>query len=102
MKGESTYLEVKTPLFLQPSFKIPNHINFLKATSSSTSTDRLTKHFGTLQEAVSGLSAKKAFVCLVYMYNAEPFRPPPNAKTEVREAVTASVNAGVEVYFHFP
>jgi sugar fermentation stimulation protein A len=67
----STYVEVKTPLIILPlaaGAKREGHSRF-------DSFDRLIKHMGELGSALR--EGNRAAILMCYLYDAEPFKPPP-------------------------
>jgi sugar fermentation stimulation protein A len=58
--------------------------------------DRLIRHMGELRGALA--SGKKAKIVLCYLYDAEPFRPPPpdGSNAKILAAARSTEEAGVE------
>ncbi|MDD3421028.1 MAG: DNA/RNA nuclease SfsA [Methanocellales archaeon] len=91
-KVEDTFIEVKMPLIQLPSDKsIPE-----REYSKFNSFDRMIKHFKELSDSINKNS--RAILLLCYMYDAEPFRPPPLTKDNIKihEVAKKSVIKGVE------
>jgi len=88
----NAYIEVKTPLITLPAPEGTPKINH----SRFNSFDRLIKHMGELRDSL--VSGKKAKIVLCYLYDANPFTPPPPNGTNARilEAARAAEEAGVE------
>lgn len=100
--GSNHLLEVKTPLtFSCLKEPIPSHINLLtsknkviiKNTPQMDNT-RLVKHFNELTNQMSSNSLQ-ASVCLVFMYDANIFKPPPITNESIENAVKSSLEQGV-------
>jgi sugar fermentation stimulation protein A len=89
--GDS-YIEVKTPLIALPAGPKVARVK----RSRFDSFDRLIRHFEELRESLA--SGKKAKIVLCFMYDAEPFIPPPPDRTNVRilAAARAAEKGGVE------
>ena len=88
----NSYVEVKTPLIVLPSSASIAQVR----RSRFDSFDRLIRHMGELRASLSrGWQAK---LVLCFLYDAEPFRPPPPDGTNSRilKAARAAENAGVE------
>lgn len=87
-----TYIEVKTPLTTLPASKKTARIRH----SNFNSFDRLIRHMGDLRTSLK--RGKKAIIALCYLYDAEPFRPPPANRTSSRilRAARAAEGAGLE------
>lgn len=86
------YIEVKTPLIRLPAGK-----NLLRVSQSRfDSFDRLIRHMNELRRVLS--SGSRAKIVLCYLYDAEPFVPPPPDGTNRRilAASRAAEEAGVE------
>ena len=85
-------VEVKTPLITLPA---PEGTTRIKQ-SRFDSFDRLIKHMGELKRSLA--SGKRAKIVLCYLYDAEPFTPPPPDGTNARvlEAARIAEEAGVE------
>lgn len=87
-----TYIEVKTPLI-----RLPAGDNLLHLSQSRfDSFDRLIRHMNELRKALS--SGSRAKIVLCYLYDADPFVPPPPDGTNHRilAASRAAEDAGVE------
>jgi sugar fermentation stimulation protein A len=82
-----TYIEVKTPLIMLPARR---HLIYARP-HKFNSFERLIKHFSDLTEHLG--ETTRAILLLCYLYEAEPFKPPPvdesNAKI-IKAARTAS------------
>jgi sugar fermentation stimulation protein A len=88
----NAYVEVKTPLI-----NLPVSPGVERVTRGRfDSFDRLIRHMGELKESLA--SGKRAKIVLCYLYDAEPFRPPPPNGTNSRilSAARAAEEAGVE------
>ena len=88
----SAYIEVKTPLIMLPAgVEVPR-----VRRSRFDSFDRLIRHFGELRASLA--SGKKAKIVLCFLYDAEPFRPPPpdGSNARILAAARAAELAGVE------
>ena len=88
----NTYVEVKTPLIVLPG---PSSAPRVKR-SRFDSFDRLIRHMNELRRSLA--KGKKAAIILCYLYDAKPFEPPPEDKTNSRilVAARAAESAGVE------
>jgi sugar fermentation stimulation protein A len=88
----NTYVEVKTPLTTLPLGKSARHVKMAKFNSF----DRLIRHFSDLSNAMS--LGSRAIVLLCYLYNAEPFRPPPPevSNSEIWRSAKVAMERGVE------
>lgn len=89
--GDS-YVELKTPLIMLPA--TPGAARVRR--SRFDSFERLIRHMGELEASLGG--GKKAKIVLCYLYDAEPFRPPPPDGTNSRilYAARSAEEAGVE------
>lgn len=87
-----TYIEVKTPLIMLPG---GDQVRKVKR-SRFDSFDRLIRHFGELQGSLA--AGMKAKIVLCFIYDANPFVPPPPDGTNERilAAAKAAETAGVE------
>lgn len=88
----NTYIEVKTPLIMLPAgAEVPR-----ERRSRFDSFDRLIRHFGELSASLT--QGREAKVVLCFLYDAEPFRPPPPDRTNSRilAAAQQAEDAGVE------
>ena len=87
-----TYIEVKTPLIVLPA---PAEVPRTRP-SRFDSFERLIRHMGELKASLSrGMKAK---MVLCFLYDAEPFTPPPpdGSNTRILAAARAAEVAGVE------
>ena len=88
----STYIEVKTPLIMLPAgAEVPR-----VKRSRFDSFERLIRHMRELRASLArGMKAK---IVLCYLYDAEPFEPPPpdRSNAEILAAASAAEEAGVE------
>jgi sugar fermentation stimulation protein A len=86
-----TYVEVKTPLTTLPAGEVGR-----VRRSRFDSFDRLIRHMGELRRSLA--TGRRAVLALCYLYDAEPFRPPPPDRTNSRilEAARMAEEAGVE------
>jgi sugar fermentation stimulation protein A len=89
--GDS-YIEVKTPLITLPAGSSVPRVR----RSRFDSFDRLIRHMGELTDSLA--TGRKAKIVLCYLYDAEPFVPPPQDRTnsQVLSAALAAEKAGVE------
>jgi sugar fermentation stimulation protein A len=87
-----TYVEVKTPLITLPAGEGVARVK----RSRFDSFDRLVKHMGELRRSLSG--GRRAIIVLCYLYDAEPFKPPPPDSTNAKilKAASMAERAGVE------
>jgi sugar fermentation stimulation protein A len=88
----NAYVEVKTPLITLPSSRgLPR-----ARQSRFDSFDRLIKHMGELRRSLAG--GGRSVIVLCYLYDAEPFSPPPMNHTNSRilRAARKAESAGVE------
>jgi sugar fermentation stimulation protein A len=87
-----TYVEVKTPLIQMPRSEDVPHREY----APMNSFDRLIRHFNELARGIRG--GNRAILLLCYLYDAEPFRPPPldGTNAEIEEAAADAEKAGVE------
>jgi sugar fermentation stimulation protein A len=88
----NAYVEVKTPLIMLPA---GGEVARVKR-SRFDSFDRLIRHMGELQKSLAiGMRAK---IVLCFLYDANPFEPPPPDGTNARilAAARAAETAGVE------
>lgn len=87
-----TYIEVKTPLIRLPA----GHGVSRRRQGKFDSFERLIRHMGELRDAIAAGSRAKIVLC--YLYDAEPFTPPPPDGTNRRilAAARAAERAGVE------
>ena len=92
-KVGDTYVEVKTPLINLPFRK---QLAYTK--SKFDSFDRLIRHFDELGKSVG--KHNKAVLLMCYIYNAKPFAPPEQNKTNSRifESAMAANKRGVETW----
>jgi len=88
----NAYIEAKTPLILMPSSENVSHREYGRMDSF----DRLIRHFGELAQTVG--KGCRAILILCYLYDAEPFRPPPldQYNEGIEEAASRAEKAGVE------
>jgi len=88
----NTYIEVKTPLIQMPHSEHVRHREYGRMVSF----ERLIRHLNALSARASG--GKRAILLLCYLYDAEPFRPPPmDAHNETIEKAAADAERkGVE------
>ena len=89
---DGAYVEVKTPLIMLPAGDGLPRVR----RSRFDSFERLIRHMGELKSSLSdGMRAK---IVLCFLYDAEPFRPPPPDGTNNRilDAARAAEDAGVE------
>ena len=87
-----TYVEVKTPLIMLPAGAGVPRVR----RSRFDSFERLIRHMGELRGSLEkGMRAK---IVLCFLYDAEPFRPPPpdGSNSEILAAARAAEEAGVE------
>ena len=86
------YVEVKTPLITLPASRRAAR----EKRSKFDSFDRLIRHMGELRRSLAG--GMKAKIVLCYLYDAQPFRPPPPDGTNSRilAAARSAEEAGVE------
>jgi len=87
-----TYIEVKTPLITLPA---PGQIARVQH-SRFDSFERLIRHMGDLRRSLA--KGRRAALVLCYQYDAKPFRPPKQNRTNRRilRAARAAQNAGVQ------
>ena len=86
------YIEVKTPLIMLPAAAgVPR----LKR-SRFDSFERLIRHMSELKASLAGGARAKIVLC--YLYDAEPFRPPPpdGSNRRILAVAKAAEEAGVE------
>jgi sugar fermentation stimulation protein A len=86
------YVEVKTPLI-----RLPGGDGVARVRQSRfDSFDRLIRHMGELRRSLG--SGSRAVIALCYLYDADPFKPPPRDRTNARilAAARAAQDAGVE------
>ena len=88
-----TYIELKTPLIMLPA---GSHRARVRSRGRFDSFDRLIRHMNELRASLS--AGKRAKIVLCFLYDAEPFRPPPpdGTNSEILEAARAAERAGVE------
>jgi len=88
----NAYVEVKTPLITLPANRALARVRG----SRFNSFDRLIRHMGELKDSLT--TGKRAKIVLCYLYDAEPFVPPPPDRTNSRILSAAQVaeKAGVE------
>jgi sugar fermentation stimulation protein A len=88
----NSYVEVKTPLITLPASKTVARVK----RSRFDSFDRLIRHMGELTESLA--KGSKAKIVLCYLYDANPFRPPPPdaSNSRILDAAQAAEEAGVE------
>ena len=88
----SAYVEVKTPLMMLPAGSGVARVR----RSRFDSFDRLIKHMGELKDSLAGGTMAKIVLC--YLYDAEPFKPPPpdGTNTKILAAARSAEEAGVE------
>jgi sugar fermentation stimulation protein A len=88
----NTYIEVKTPLIQMPHSENIRYREYGRMASF----ERLIKHFEALSGSIIG--GKRAILLLCYLYDAEPFSPPPMDKhNEAIEKVASDAERkGVE------
>jgi sugar fermentation stimulation protein A len=86
-----TYVEVKTPLTTLPAGEVGR-----VRSGRFDSFDRLIRHMGELRRSLA--TGRRAVLALCYLYDAEPFTPPPPDRTNSRilEAARMAEEAGVE------
>jgi sugar fermentation stimulation protein A len=86
-----TYVKVKTPLTTLPAGEVGR-----VRRSRFDSFDRLIRHMGELRRSLA--TGRRAVLALCYLYDAEPFTPPPPDRTNSRilEAARLAEEAGVE------
>ena len=86
-----TYVEVKTPLTTLPGGEAGR-----VGRSRFDSFDRLIRHMGELRKSLA--TGRRAVLALCYLYDAQPFRPPPPDGTNSRilEAARLAEEAGVQ------
>lgn len=91
-KVGDTYIEVKTPLMMLPAGdEIPR-----VRKSRFDSFDRLIRHMGELRRSMK--KGARAKIVLCYLYDARPFKPPKQDRTNRRilAAARSAEEAGVE------
>ena len=88
----NAYVEVKTPLTTLPASDSVMRVR----RSRFDSFDRLIRHMGELRDSLA--TGMKAKIVLCYLYDADPFVPPPPDRTNSRilSAARAAERAGVE------
>jgi sugar fermentation stimulation protein A len=88
----NAYVEVKTPLITLPASDAVTKVK----RSRFDSFDRLIRHMGELKDSLA--TGRRAKIVLCYLYDAEPFVPPPPDRTNSRilSAARAAEKAGVE------
>ena len=86
------YVEVKTPLIMLPAGSRAARVR----SSRFDSFDRLIRHMNELRGSLSG--GKQAKIVLCFLYDAEPFMPPPpdGTNSKILEAAREAEKAGVE------
>ena len=86
------YIEVKTPLITLPAGDGATR----KRSSRFYSFGRLIRHMDDLRGSLA--DGRRAKIVLCYLYDAEPFRPPPpnGSNSRILTAARSAENAGVE------
>jgi sugar fermentation stimulation protein A len=88
----NTYVEVKTPLIVLPASTGLEKVKH----SRFDSFDRLIKHMGELGSSLRG--GTRAAILMCFLYDAEPFRPPPMDRynAPILTAARRAAESGVE------